>query len=525
MIRAATNLAVRRAPLHHPALIHLTTPTLGAKAATARFSSSSSSSSATILPERSLWDTIYSGTKGIVSLTMSEEARQRFMDVVQGSVINAEVLKQARFGNMLTLALFYDLQDPLFQKYKFDASDFLEGVKPSLKKHHDIVGQLRNEFPAITSQEERTEKLLQRMQQIVSRSMQRGGSSSDSEDGDDASAAAADNAWVEQAQKDPDSLAGQLNKMVTPKLLDTLFYTSEIESLTVNYEISSTTISNVALLSARAMVMDDDDGGEDNDDDGHVEHYDGTEDTAGEFMAEDKVSMKAKEPKKDVDKAAASKSEENVEKIVVPEGEENIEKIVAPESEKEPAAPTVEASATEGRSKTFLEKKKEMEAIAKLEAEVKEVIAEAKATNDEGESDKDVNIKMEATETESIEKDASSENQQIEEEAIIASKPQATTRRKDNTAVAAQIEVLYELNQTTAFKEAIMKDVKGEDGEEQAEEMFNTKPSNEMQVLVGTFEGYLNGGPDGGLRWRITNLRTPYDEFPLLKSTSLWFSY
>ena len=130
---------------------------------------------------------------------------------------------------------------------------------------------------------------------------------------------------------------------------------------------------------------------------------------------------------------------------------------------------------------------------------------------------------MEASETESLTKGTVNLDAADDKEEEVDTKAKSSTHKssgRGGTPVVAQIEVLYELNQTSVFKEAIVAEI-NEDGSEKAKEMFNSKSTPEMQVLVGTFEGWLNGGPDGGLRWRITHLRTPSAEFPGLTTQSI----
>ena len=474
------------------------TPTTAAAAAAAASSS--------LLPERNLWDTIYSGTKGIVTLVTSEDARQKFLDIVgvgSSAVINAEVLKQARFGNMLTLALFHDLQDPLFQKYGFDASDFLEGVRPALKNCHDTIGKLKNEFPEIQSKEERNEKLLQQMHQMITLTAVSRKADNDA-DGDDSGFPKIDNAWTEQAQKDPNSLAGQLSKMVSQKLFDEIYLTSELEALTIDYEVDSTSITNVALLSARAMEMNDND-----DDDG--DFYDGIEAVPAEPEAKSK----------DEEISTAIQDEEATMKVTseetaTPEKKEKEEPVASEAISDETLNAMVAEQATrsdgnpsEGKSKTFLERKREMEEQARIEAE---------------RDSTDAAVKMEATRegaTMATQDSSSSESTTKEEEKDeVVSKAtnntpieKQSTNNRDKTPVAAQIEVLYELNQKTKFKDAIIKEHQ-EDDDERVKKMLTAMPRNEMQILIGTFEGWLNGGPDGALQWRITHLRSPKSEFP-----------
>ena len=366
------------------------------------------SSSPTMIPERSLWDTIYSGSKGMWSLIWSEESRQKFMDIIQGSVINADVLKQARFGNMLTMALFHDLQDPLFAKYSFDARDFLMGVQPALTNFHETIGQLQNELAPVTSQKDISERLMQRMQQVVASSMHQrsnksrdgtsSGGSGDDEDGDNLVSGGFffDNTWRGKAKEDPDSPAGRLMKMVTPKVFDSLFVATEGSATVSTFTEGSVKVSNVALLSARAMVMD-------LDDDEHESTF------KSSTIAEDSFDDKD------------NKSNETQQKI---ESEK-----LDPDDEKEEPTKTFEESTT-------------------------------------------------------------------------------LNMQNDEEHVAAQIEVLYEMNQTREIKPEVL--------EEAGLSKDDIPPGakEETQLWVGTFEGWLNGSPDGALRWRITSMRLPTSEFP-----------
>jgi hypothetical protein len=355
------------------------------------------------------------------------------MDVVQGSTINADVLKQARFGNMLTIALFHDLQDPLFHQHSFNADDFLKGVQPALRNFHDTIGQLQNEFPSVASKEERTEKLLQRMHQIVTSSMH-----PKTSEGESQGLSLPDNPWTEQAHKDPGSHAATLSAMVSPKVFDSLFLTTETQAMLASYKAGSTTVSNVALLSARAMVMD---------------KHDGTI-VKDEFVNNVTCKMDLK-----------SKTDE--------------------ENEGAPKMVTLKAS-EEGTTSTGCE-----------------------------------------------EKGAASDAKDPQVEEVPGSGADGTPEQTaDNTPVAAQIEVLYEMEQIIEVKPEIfddtpvtavasMKSIKENAGSNESgggKGDYSKAPSApitvETQIWVGTFEGWLNGGPDEALRWRITRLRPPSADFP-----------
>ena len=114
---------------------------------------------------------------------------------------------------------------------------------------------MQNEFPKVTSKEERREKLLKRMHQIFASSIKgKNGKGFNLED----------NPWTKQADKDSESHAAKLRSMVAPKVFEQLFLGAETQSMLANYKGGTTQVSNVALLSARAVLMDVEDHGDNN---------------------------------------------------------------------------------------------------------------------------------------------------------------------------------------------------------------------------------------------------------------------
>lgn len=77
---------------------------------------------------------------------------------------------------------------------------------------------------------------------------------------------------------------------------------------------------------------------------------------------------------------------------------------------------------------------------------------------------------------------------------------------EEKLPVAAQIEVLYDIQQSFRRQGESEKDNEGED-----------KSESKTKVWVGVFEGWLNGNPDGSgeLRWKLVLNRHAW-EFPLL---------
>lgn len=89
-------------------------------------------------------------------------------------------------------------------------------------------------------------------------------------------------------------------------------------------------------------------------------------------------------------------------------------------------------------------------------------------------------------------------------------------RRKGG--VAAQVEVLYDVTQE--FEETLPK-TPGDGDEEGAKEKITKKDIDSTNVSVAVLEGWLSGGPDDELRWRVA-LNRPAFEFPYIRHKDIW---
>jgi hypothetical protein len=184
------------------------------------------------------------------------------------------------------LSLFHDLQNPLFKKTRFDALQFLEGVRPALENFHHIGGALENQLQMImknagskggTDQDALTppsgggSALSDNGGAHADASMNTPGTERDSilsavrlfgtEDQTKQAVAILDHDWSKEAEKDPDSEAGRLSRMVTKEL----FHMHEMNAKTafllqnhiqtITFQEGSCQVKNVALLSARAFAF------------------------------------------------------------------------------------------------------------------------------------------------------------------------------------------------------------------------------------------------------------------------------
>ena len=93
---------------------------------------------------------------------------------------------------------------------------------------------------------------------------------------------------------------------------------------------------------------------------------------------------------------------------------------------------------------------------------------------------------------------------------------------ESETAVAAQVEVLYDVTQEFVIRKSAMLDSKGKkiSGDVSPKTPLSSTSSDDEEatqttiVSVATFEGWLYRGPDDGqLRWKLASYRPPY-EFP-----------
>jgi hypothetical protein len=183
---------------------------------------------------------------------VDETSRSAYEGWVASSVIKDTVLSRASNGAILTYALFHELQNPLFLRYKLDFAEFVEAAAPALENFHDTLGQLRNRLSENLQEDKESldEKLKLSNEEILERS--KGSNLTE--------ALLGVNLWRQQAEQDPDSLAGVLSRMTTDACFDALFYTSKLDVLgriqgSMLYHDS--VVNAIALLSVKASVVRD----------------------------------------------------------------------------------------------------------------------------------------------------------------------------------------------------------------------------------------------------------------------------
>lgn len=210
----------------------------------------------TILPRDTFWDVTVSGLQGLWATFTDQSAHERYEQLIRDGVIQDSVLAKARNGSLRTLALFWNLQNPLFQQNNFDPKEFVQGVGPALEVFQDTLGQL--------------------VQQMNSEMLKEKKDSNSNTDDDETSkrlttfgllsgitGRQSENEWRKQAEQDPNSLAARLQKIVSENGLDDHYFGAKLFQILVSsgvgaggtyeYVAGSSAVQSVALINARAM--------------------------------------------------------------------------------------------------------------------------------------------------------------------------------------------------------------------------------------------------------------------------------
>ena len=233
-----------------------------------------------LLPPDTFLDRAAATMQGLWShLTDASSSRQQYERWVEEEVIQDEVLEQAQHGHMLTMALFWNLQHPLWARHQFKAKEFVRAVGPALENFQETLAQLvmqmnrGDDVPTKVDGEQadgvgdstKDQPLLDGQPQ------------EDSKDhhadpllalmGLPKMGTGAENKWRQQAQQDPDSLAAQLQKMASDPSFDEIYYGAKLyhalstssTASNLEYVPGSSVVQSVALLHARVAEVYDDD--------------------------------------------------------------------------------------------------------------------------------------------------------------------------------------------------------------------------------------------------------------------------
>jgi len=249
-----------------------------------------------IIQPRTMPEMFCSAMNGLFSL-LHEKNRIVFVNSLENGTLQEEVLSQATAGQMMMISLFHDLQNPLFKKYKFDPLVFIEGLAPALENFHNVSGALENELyeinnKALAGHERKLNKTdddndsfddngndiddndndnsligditKDEKKSLLSalRIMTHNDDNMDSEKQKKDAEAILNYEWMKEAERNPESVAASLSRMVTKELFQinqlsskTAFLLQSQSSKNIMFREGSCEINNIALLSARACLF------------------------------------------------------------------------------------------------------------------------------------------------------------------------------------------------------------------------------------------------------------------------------
>jgi hypothetical protein len=224
-----------------------------------------------IVQPRTFTQMLSSAFMGAFSL-LNEKNRSNFIEQLDKGVINEAVVSQATSGPLMMLSLFHDMQSPLFKRYDFDPKQFLDGVAPALENFHSVSGTLENKFHKIQAGEQTTTTKGDEEAHSDDNDLPVSGEEkesifrmyktelSSSKMDENQVVAVLNHEWMDDAKKDPESLAGQLSRMLTGELFQLHQIGAKTAFLLQNhkrsilFEEGSCRVNNVALLSARSFL-------------------------------------------------------------------------------------------------------------------------------------------------------------------------------------------------------------------------------------------------------------------------------
>jgi len=217
------------------------------------------------------WDILGSAFKACWKLIGSQTERDAFLAVMNtNSPINAQVIGQADIGFWRILALYNDINNPLFEQHSIDFEEFTEGTKLALDRFHDVQMCVQEGLHDMVASNNDSDNKSDESKSKDEDAVNDEGKIMMKEAAIEAGLVAAlggDSAvidlenimaktWSKEAEDHPESAVAELKDMVTPeffKILEVSSKTNYLLEKRFNYTADSGEVQNVALLSARAM--------------------------------------------------------------------------------------------------------------------------------------------------------------------------------------------------------------------------------------------------------------------------------
>lgn len=467
-----------------------------------------------VLPTPNFMSLAFAATNGIVSHLTDSTARDAYVSYVKEGIICDDVLAEASYGSIRTMALFHNLQNPLWKEHSFDMKEFVTYVPRALETYTDTLGRL----------------VMETTKEIEKKTKESTASAETTTDTVPDLAKNGpfellfnkkENTWNHTAKKDPDSLAGRLAKMTTERMFQEHFLGAELfmwvnnakQTSAVEYVAGSSVVLQSALVSAQVdYVLDETDEYAASEENPPVAArmdvlYEVQQtyrpvaavkketDTSKQSAAESSSDTTENALKSSSSSSSSSTETEPSEKVTTPEpiaAEDTVLKTSIPLSKEEEASEkvsTMEQNAAEDANQVTTQEPTAEEALLKTS----NVTSAAQSTSS---TSSEANPASEsAMTTDSSEK--------------IAEEPRPSTEI-DTSTLSAKVEEKEEALENSSpsppppppATEPISPTKPGKDGD----------VTIETNLVVATLEGWLCGGPKGNqLRWKISQIRDAYE--------------
>jgi hypothetical protein len=258
-----------------------------------------------LLPTPNIVSIIVRCFGGAFATWMDPSARDAYTQYVKEGVIRDQWPEVSTLSSSSSsswgarsLALFYDLHhNPLWKVHGIDIKEFVDYVPRALETYTDTLGRLVMQMQKEQEREERQKKKKRKagietkngtVADDDPKNQDAGGvNQKNRDDNDDDNPFTTllhlrheDNTWIGKAYDDPDSYAGRLSRMTTPRMFHDHFLGAElfryvntatsidgIGTPTVTYVAGSSVVRQCALLSAQIAFVDPNGRGYDDDDD------------------------------------------------------------------------------------------------------------------------------------------------------------------------------------------------------------------------------------------------------------------
>jgi hypothetical protein len=468
-----------------------------------------------LVPSDTAWQFIRTALRGAWKFVSDYTAHDRYQTLVESKVIRDDVLSQAHHGSMMIMSLFQNLENPLWKQYEVDLVQFMRTIGPALESYHDTLGRLVQELPPLPlppprmtlkeeEEEGNDEETIDLLTVLKKASIQK-----------------EPNVWRQQARDNPQSLAARFQKMVSNHNLDDHFQGARLYqalnslggrsggSGKVDFIPGSVRVNNVALIHAKVREVWHNENDEHGDDDLADDKYSAMRPVVArlDVLYELTQTYKDNSSLHPLSTAAQYKAIHQDSHIDVPQQQDTSLK---DSQQTPPATETSNLATTDNKQEQPLKPASELYGSSTTQKSQHSSFEEFLA-----QESKDENL-------------STSESNDLPSSSSPSPSPPPPEPRSSDTVSAAAEDLISKVNTIPKTNVATTETMKVSDQAASVEKQHNAndlgrkddskgKVSHsddpeigtitETTLAVAVIEGFLQGGPEYELRWKIARIR------------------